>query len=31
VGDAMKKEYSKTGIEFDIHVSRINTEGIKVL
>jgi len=31
VGDAIKKVYSKTKIEFDIHVSRINTEGIKVL
>jgi homoserine kinase len=31
VKEAIKKVYSKTGIEFDIHVSRINTEGIKVL
>lgn len=31
VRDAIKKVYSKTGIAFDIHVSRINTEGIKVL
>ncbi len=31
VRDAIKKMYSKTGIEFDIHVSKINTEGIKVL
>jgi len=28
---AMRKVYSKTGIEFDIHVSKINTEGIKIL
>ncbi|MBU3823115.1 homoserine kinase [Flavobacteriaceae bacterium XHP0103] len=31
VKDAMKKIYSNTGIDFDIHVSKINTEGIKVL
>tara|TARA_B110001450_G_scaffold68157_1_gene64394 strand:+ start:12311 stop:13240 length:930 start_codon:yes stop_codon:yes gene_type:complete len=31
VKDAIKKMYSQTGIEFDTHVSRINTEGIKVL
>lgn len=31
VKDAMKKKYSNTGIDFDIHVSKINTEGIKVL
>jgi len=31
VRDAIKKVYSKTGIEFDMYVSRINTEGIKVL
>tara|TARA_B110000503_G_scaffold142524_1_gene239611 strand:+ start:1827 stop:2762 length:936 start_codon:yes stop_codon:yes gene_type:complete len=31
VRDAIIKIYSKTGIEFDIHVSRINTEGVKVL
>jgi homoserine kinase len=31
VRDAIKKVYSKTGIEFDIHVSRINTEGVKIL
>jgi len=31
VSDAIKKVYSNTGIKFDIHVSKINTEGIKVL
>jgi len=31
VRDAIKKVYSKTGIDFDIYVSRINTEGLKVL
>lgn len=31
VADAMKKAYNKTGIDFDIHVSQINKEGVKVL
>ena len=31
VEDAIRKEYSKTNIEFDIHVSKINVEGIKIL
>ncbi len=31
VKDAIEKIYSKTGIEFDIHVSKINTEGIKII
>lgn len=31
VKDAMNNIYSKTGIEFDIHVSKINVEGIKVI
>ncbi|MGE5943442.1 MAG: homoserine kinase, partial [Flavobacteriales bacterium] len=31
VKDAMKNFYSKTGIDFDIHVSKINVEGIKVI
>ena len=31
VKDEIKKIYSKTNIEFDIHVSKINTEGIKVI
>tara|TARA_R110002050_G_scaffold243212_2_gene379676 strand:+ start:13132 stop:14052 length:921 start_codon:yes stop_codon:yes gene_type:complete len=30
VEDAIRSVYSKTGIEFDIHVSKINTEGIKI-
>lgn len=28
---AMRNVYSKTGIDFDIHVSKINVEGIKIL
>jgi len=31
VSDAIKKVYLSTGIKFDIHISKINTEGIKVL
>ena len=31
VADAMKKVYSKTNIDFDIHISKINTKGIKIL
>ncbi len=31
VKDAIEKIYSKTGIDFDIHVSKINTQGIKIL
>ena len=31
VADAMKKVYSKTEIEFDIHVSKINTDGVKII
>ena len=31
VKDAMEKVYSKTGIIFDIHVSKINIEGVKIL
>ena len=31
VKDAIEKIYSKTGIEFDIHVSKINNKGIKIL
>ena len=31
VKDAIKKEYLKTGIKFDIHISKINLEGIKVI
>lgn len=31
VADAMRNVYSKTGIYFDIHVSKINVEGVKIL
>ncbi len=31
VRDAITKVYSKTGIEFDVYVSRINTEGVQVI
>lgn len=31
VKDAITKTYSNTGIEFDIHISKINSEGVKVL
>jgi homoserine kinase len=31
VKDAMNNVYSKTGIDFDIHVSKINSGGIKIL
>ncbi|MDO6759538.1 homoserine kinase [Tamlana sp. 2_MG-2023] len=31
VKEAMERIYSKTGIAFDIHVSKINTSGVKVL
>lgn len=31
VKDAMHKVYSKTNIDFDIHVSKINTKGVKIL
>ncbi|GAA3655690.1 homoserine kinase [Flavivirga jejuensis] len=31
VQDALEKVYSKTGIAFEIHVTKINTEGIKIL
>lgn len=31
VKDVMNELYSKTGIEFDIHVSKINTEGVKII
>ena len=31
VSDAIKKVYLSTGIKFDIHISKINIEGIKVL
>ncbi|WP_298497778.1 homoserine kinase [uncultured Algibacter sp.] len=31
VKDAMQNVYSKTGITFDIHVSKINTQGVKII
>ncbi|GAA4270305.1 homoserine kinase [Hyunsoonleella aestuarii] len=31
VKDAMQNVYKNTGIEFDIHVSKINTDGIKII
>ena len=31
VADAMKESYLNTGIEFDIHVSKINDEGVKII
>ncbi len=31
VKEAMQKAYSKTGITFEIHVSKINIEGVKII
>ena len=31
VKHAIEKVYSKTGIDFDIHVSKINVEGVKII
>ncbi|MEI6866053.1 homoserine kinase [Flavicella sp.] len=31
VAEAMKKVYEKVGIDYDIHISKINTEGIKII
>lgn len=31
VGQAMKNVYEKVGIDYDIHISKINTEGIKII
>ncbi len=31
VKEAMHNVYSKTGIDFDIHVSKINTQGVKII
>ena len=31
VADAMRAVYNKVGIEYDIHVSKVNKEGIKIL
>ncbi len=29
VADAMREVYEKIGVDYDVHVSKINTEGIK--
>lgn len=31
VGDAMKEVYQNIGIDYDVHVSKINSEGIKII
>ncbi|GGW32863.1 homoserine kinase [Arenibacter certesii] len=31
VASAMKKVYQKIGVDYDVHVSKINTEGIKII
>ncbi|AYN67339.1 homoserine kinase [Euzebyella marina] len=31
VGEAMKQVYQKIGIDYDVHVSKINSQGIKIL
>jgi len=31
VAEAIREVYSKTGIAFDIHVSKINDQGVKIL
>ena len=31
VGEAMRNVYEKIGVEYDIHVSKINTEGVKTI
>ena len=31
VGDVMRNIYSNTGIKFDVHISKINTRGVKIL
>ncbi len=31
VANAIEEVYAKTGLEFDIHVSKINSEGIKII
>ncbi|MHA7057267.1 homoserine kinase [Aquimarina sp. M1] len=31
VAEAIREVYTKTGIDFDIHISKINTEGIKII
>jgi homoserine kinase len=31
VANAMRENYKNTGIEFDIHISKINSEGVKII
>ena len=31
VGEAMRKVYQKIGIDYDVHVSKVNTKGIRIL
>jgi homoserine kinase len=31
VGEAMKTVYNKVGIEYDVHVSKVNKQGIKII
>lgn len=31
VGEAMKNVYNKVGIEYDVHISKINPQGIKII
>lgn len=31
VGEAMRNVYEKIGVEYDVHVSKINTEGVKII
>lgn len=31
VAEAMKNVYEKVGIDYDVHISKINTEGIKII
>ncbi|MCM4168906.1 Homoserine kinase [Arenibacter antarcticus] len=31
VADAMKNVYQKIGVDYDVHISKINTEGIKII
>ncbi len=31
VGEAMKNVYQKVGIDYDVHISKINNEGIKIM
>lgn len=31
VGNAIHKVYAKTGLDFDIHISKINSQGVKII